>query len=166
MTLTTAEQVRLRIQDQPTIFDVTRTGDGALTQFDLGTRVITSATAFVLLTGAWTAAACTVASGWAAFSGAISAGSAVRVRGVQSVFSEDEIGQFTADGGSVLGAALEACTVLMFDGLKRAKWAAPDGTSYDDTAAMQQLNALYDRLRQELAEAATSEGGWAEWALE
>ena len=47
MTLTTAEQVRLRIQDKPIVFDSTFYGDGTATTFALGVTNVTSATAFV-----------------------------------------------------------------------------------------------------------------------
>ena len=167
MTLTTAQQVRLYIQDQPTVFDETREFDGSAVVFNLPYRNITSATAFVPLTGgaSWTATGVTFnASGYVEFSAVGSAASAFRVRGVHSVFSDDEIGHFTAVGGDVVGAALEACQVLMFDSLKRARWATPDGTQYDDTAAMQQLRDIYDRLTAQQQAAEAGNGGFASWA--
>ena len=63
------------------------------------------------------------------------------------------------------GAALEAVKALMFDSLKRAKWAAPDGTEYDDTAAQQQLQKLYEQLNEEVNEGAVDAGAYASWAL-
>jgi hypothetical protein len=164
MPLTIPEQVRLKIQDPPRVFDETREFDGTATFFALPYSTVTSATAFVPLGGtAWSATGVTFASGYVQFSAVGSAHSAFRVRGVASVFSEAEIGQFTADGGSVLGAAVAAIEALLFDSLKRARWAAPDGTTYDDTAAMSQLNAMYDRLRAQLAEAEVTDSGFASW---
>lgn len=166
MPLTTAQQVRLRIQDQATVFDDTRLFDGSANIFDLPWRNITSATAYVTTTaGAWTATAAQFdASGFVAFSATGSANSAYRVRGVYSTFSDDEIGQFTADGGSVAGAALEAVKALMFDSLKRAKWAAPDGSQYDDTMAMGHLNTLYGQLTGELQQVEAAGGGFVSWS--
>jgi hypothetical protein len=93
MTLSTSQQVRLFVQDQPTIFDETRTFDGTANLFNLPYRNLTSATAFVTASGGagWTATGCTFdASGFVAFSAVGSANSAYRVRGVQSNFSDDE----------------------------------------------------------------------------
>ena len=167
MTLTTAQQVRLRIQDIPQWFDETRYGDGTATLVQLPYRNITTGSAYVPVGGtAWSATGASLdTSGVLTFSGVISANSAFRARGVHSVFSEDEIGHFTAVGGSVLGAAVEAVGALLFDSLKRARWAAPDGTTWDDTAALGQLNDMYDRLREELAQTNVTEGGYAEWTF-
>lgn len=167
MTLTTAQIVRGRIQDQPAAFEIIGTGDGRTTIFDIPPRNITSATAFITdANGAWSATGATVdASGFVTFSGVVSGNSGWRVRGVQSVFSDEEIGYFTAQGGSIPGAALKAVEWLQFDALKRAKWAAPDGTTYDDTAALSKLNDLYEQLRLELAETNITEGGYAEWTF-
>jgi hypothetical protein len=166
MTLTTAEQVRLRIQDIPRWFDLTLAGNGTAAVFDLPQTNITSASAFVPLGGtAWTATGCTIeAGGVVMFSGVISAQSAWRVRGMYSTFSDAEIGYFSAHGGSVAGAAREAVNVLLFDAIKRARWAAPDGTTYDDTAALSFLLALHEKLNAELSEMDIASGGFASWA--
>jgi hypothetical protein len=171
MTLTTAQQVRLRIQDIPLIADLVQTFDGTADTYQLQNgavpyRNVTSATAFVPLGGtAWTATGAAFnASGYVTFSGVGSAHSAWRWRGVYSVFSEDEIGHFTAVGGTVAGAALEAVQTLMFDALKRASWRAPDGTEYDDTRAMDMLGKLHDALKDEIADAQVGGGGFVSWA--
>lgn len=168
MTLTTAQQVRLRLADAPLLADVTRYGDGTATVFTLAHTNLTSGTAYVPLGAtAWTATGATFnASGTVAFSGVISANSAFRVTYVHSTFSDDEIGHFTAVGGTVAGAALEAVGTLMFDAVKRARWSSPDGTSFDDTAAMSHLQALYDRLRVEQGEAAVGSGSLDSWSVE
>jgi len=171
MTLTTAQQVRLRIQDIPAVADLTLTFDGSATIFNLENgamvyRNITSATAFVPVTGIWSATGATFnVSGWVEFSAAGSANSAYRVRFVHSVFSDDEIGHFTAVGGDVVGASLEAVQTLRFDALKRAKWAAPDGTMYDDTAAQKALEKMYEDLKTEQLAAESSDLGFESWAL-
>lgn len=166
MALTTAQQVRLKIQDQPTIFDDVYYSDGSGSAFNLPYLNITSASAFVTDDNAqWSATGCNFnASGYVTFSGIITASSAWRARGVQSVFSDAEIGHFTAVGGSVDGAAIEAIEALMFDGVKRAVWRAPDGSMYDDTRAMEHLRKMYDQLTSALADDAIAGGGMQSWA--
>ena len=168
MPLTTAQQVRLRIQDRLRFGEEVRAGDGLAAGFKLAQgapfSTLISATAFVPVAAGWSATGASFDGdlGLVAFSGVISANSAWRATYQWSVFSEDELGYFTAQGGSVAGAALEAVKALMFDSLKRARWSAPDGTSYDDTAAMNQLQKMYDQLREELREA--PEGGIESWS--
>lgn len=165
MSLTTAQWVRLRIQDQPKIADDTYYGDGLADTFQLPHSNLTSATAFVPLATAWSATACTFnASGYVQFSGTISANSGFRTRYVHSVFSDEEISHFTAVGGDIVGASLEAVQTLMFDGLKRSKWVAPDSSEYDDTAAMKLLNDLYKTLKEEQLQAAVADGAISSWA--
>jgi hypothetical protein len=167
MTLSTAQAVRLRIQDIPAIFDKQLSFDGTATQYAIGYLNTTSASAYVTASGgaAWTATGATFdTSGWVAFSAVQAAGVPFRVRGVYSVFSDEEIGQFTAVGGSVAGAALEACRTLMFDALKRASWAAPDGTRYDDTQAQGHLMKMHDALKAELEQDQIGDGGYVSWS--
>jgi hypothetical protein len=165
MTLTDRDAVRLRMQDQPLIADDTYHGDGRATTFALPHRHLTSASAFIPAATGWSATAAAFdPSGSVSFSGVISANSAFRVRYVYSTFSDAEIDHFLAVGGGVDGAALEAVTALMFDGVKRAAWRAPDGTSYDDTAAMTHLRALYETLRAALADNATTAAAIESWS--
>lgn len=166
MTLTTADAVRLRIQDQPLLADVTRAGDGTASAFLIPQRNLTSGTAYVPIGAtAWSATAATFdATGMVSFSGVISAASAFRLTYVYSVFSDSEIGQFTAVGGNVNGASLEACLTLMFDGLKRAAWAAPDGSTYSDVAAMSLLRDIYSALKAEQVQDAIGNGGVVGWS--
>lgn len=166
MTLTTAQQIRLRIQDQPKIADDTYYGDGYADTFQLPHNNLTSASAFVQGSNVWTPTGCTFnASGYVQFSAVISANSAFRTRYVYSVFSDDEIDYFSTVGGNIVGASLEAVQTLMFDGLKRAKWVAPDSSEYDDTAAMKLLNDLYKTLKEEQNEDGIIAGGFGEWAV-
>ena len=166
MALTTAQQVRLRIQDIPAVADVTRSFDGSASAFNLEHRNLTSGTAFVPGSNSlWSATGAAFnTSGYVTFSAVISANSAWRARYVHSVFSEDEISHFTAAGGSIAGAAIEAVQALMFDGLKRAKWAAPDGTTYDDTAALDALWKIYSAQKEEIADSETFDGGYDSWS--
>jgi len=165
MALTTAEQVRLRISDFPILEAATYYGDGSASAFNLPHRNLTSASAFIMNAG-WSATGATFdASGIVTFSGVLSAHSAFHVRYAHSVFSEAEINHFTAVGGNLNGAAIEAVQTLMFDGLKRATWAAPDGSEYDDTRAIGLLKDLYATLKTEQAEAAFAAGGFQGWAI-
>lgn len=165
MALTTAQQVRLKIQDLPAIVEDTYYGDGTASAFILPHNNLTSGTAMVVGANGWSATAATFdVSGYVTFSGAISANTAFRVRYVQSVFSEDELGHFTAVGGSVLGAASEALESLMFDGIKRARWRGADGNEYDDTAALNYLTRLYDKIQEQLEQDAINSGGFQGWA--
>lgn len=172
MTLSTADQVRLRIQDQPRYTEEILIGDGTASTFKLAQgspfSTITAASAFVLLpspTG-WSATGATfnTALGLLTFSGVITANSAMRAAYQWVVFGDDSIGQFTADGGSVAGAALAAVRALQFDSLKRARWSTPDGSSYDDTKAQDTLLKMYDLLWAEVRE--SPEGGIESWGEE
>lgn len=171
MTLTTAQQVRLRIQDIPQVFDIEWNANGSATEYQLRNgaaeyRNITSATAYIPVAGVWSATGAAFnTSGYVAFSGVVSANSALRTRGVHSVFSDDEVGHFTAVGGTVAGAALEAAHTLQFDALKRAAWAAPDGTTYDDTKAIDALKALIDELKEEVNDEGLAAGGFQSWSI-
>lgn len=168
MALTNAQKVRLRIQDIPAQARDTYYGDGTATTFALPHRNLTSASANVPIGAtAWSATGATFnASGSVAFSGVISAASAFQTVYTYSVFSDDEITEFLSDGGTIIGASLEALGALLFDGVKRAKWAAPDGSEFDDTQAMVHLRELYGILKTEQKEETAASGGemisWAE----
>lgn len=156
MALATADQVRLRIADAWRYAQEVRAGDGTASAFKLAQGAphsnISAASALVATTAGWSASGATfnTAFGLVTFSGVISANSAWLAEYRWAVFSDEEVGNFiTAGGSTVLGASLEACLALMFDGLKRARWSSPDGASYDDTAALKHLNDLYDRLKAE-----------------
>lgn len=168
MTLTTAQQVRLKIQDAPIIADETYYGNGTAVTFVLPHRNITSATAYVPAGGtAWSATGATFSpSGYVTFSGVISANSAFRVNYVHTTFSDDEINHFITAGGTVNGAALQAVEALMFDSLRRARWMAPDGTQYDDTQAQAMLSRMWEQLQRAAGDEAIAGGSMESWALE
>jgi len=170
MPLTLAQQVRLRIQDKVRLDEETQLGNGTGSGFKLRQgspfSTITAASAYVVAAGVWSATGATFDTdlGRVTLSGVPSANSALRFEYRWSVFSDDEIGQFTAVGGSVAGAALEAVKTLMFDSLKRARWSSPDGSSYDDTAANTQLKMMYDILFDEMREGGIESGGIESWS--
>lgn len=172
--LTTAQQVRLRIADRWRYAEEVRFGDGTASGWKLAQgapfSTLVSASAFLALpapTG-WSGTGATfdVDLGLVKFSAVITANSAWRVDYRWAVFSDDEIGHFTAVGGTIAGAALEAVRTLEFDSLKRSKWAAPDGTEYDDTMAQAQLLAMKTQLLEETAreEVGAGTGGIESWS--
>jgi hypothetical protein len=163
MSLTSAQQVRLGIQDAPKIENKVYYGDGLGTGFNLPHVNITSATAFVSGIGGWSATGATFASGIVAFAKPISANSAFLVNYVHSVFSDDEIDHMLSAGGNVNGARLEAVKTLMFDGLKRAKWQSPDGTQFDDTQAQNLLVKMYEKFEDEQRQDAVGGGTIYSW---
>jgi hypothetical protein len=167
MPLTDSQAVRLRIQDQPLRADTTYLGDGTAVSFGLPQRNISSGSAFVPGPGGWSATGATFdATGFVTFGTAHSANSAFRTVYVYSVFSDAEIDQMLADGGTVLGASIEAVKTLMFDGVKRSIWKAPDGTTYDDTDAMEHLRSLFRLLEDERANTeGAAAGGMTSWSL-
>lgn len=167
--LTLAQQVRLRISDRWRFAEEMRYGDGLASGFKLAQgapfSTISAASAYVVNAG-WSATGATIDTdlGLVTFSGVISANSAWRAAYQWAVFSDAEIGHFTAIGGTLAGAALEAVRSLLFDSLRRAKWAAPDGTEYDDTAAMAHLLKMEQRLQDEIDRDDGAAGGIESWS--
>lgn len=177
MPLSTVQQVRLRIQDPFRYGQETLYGDGTASSFKLSqgqpfSTISATGTASIYAENAqvtgWSATGGTLdrVHGRMTFSGTISAQSAVQMDYFWSVFSDDEIGQFTAVGGNVPGAALEAVNTLMFDAFKRARWAAPDGTEYDDTKALGNLMQMRSALRTEIVDEIGPQGGMESWAVQ
>lgn len=167
MTLTDIQQVRLTTRDFYRLADVTQYGDGSAQSFLLSHQNVVSGSAYVPATGGWSATGATFnSSGAVAFSAAISANSAYRLTYQHATFSDDEISAFIVQGGGDWrGGAVEVCKALLFDGFRRARWSSPDGTSYDDTAALRTIADTYDRLVAERAQYATLEGGAVEWGM-
>lgn len=169
MPLSNLDIIRSRIQDYAKAEDIFDYGDGLKTRFNLPHKNIMSATALVVVGGtAYSATAATFnVSGYVTFSSIIPLNTAVNFQYVQSTFSDDEIGYFTASGGgSVAGAALLAIRALRFDGLKRARWMASNGTQFDSTNAITELGRIESALKAELEEDAALAGGsvigWSE----
>lgn len=169
MAFTEIQKVRIKIADPPILEDLTRYGDGTAQYFVLPHVNLTTASAFVPVGvggTAWSATGCTFdASGQLSFSGVVSANSAYKVRYVHTNFSDDEIQAFLDEGGSILGASLEAIQSLMFDATKRARWMSSDGTQYDDTGAQAHLRSMFDLISGQLETEALSGGGFASWSI-
>ena len=166
MSLTTAQQVRLKISDPPKYSDQTFEFDGATSSYTLPHVNIANASAYVLNGGAWSATAATFnASGMVSFATAYASASAFRATYEYSTFSDDEIDHFITVGGDVIGAAIEACESLMFDSLRRLRWRAFDGTEVDDTKAQQMLGKIYDVLKKEQEVNSIVAGNIDSWAI-
>lgn len=173
MALTTAQQVRLRIQDPWRFGEEQLVGVGTASAFKLGQgapySTIVSATASIAQQGGWSATGCTFDTGLGrvTFSASPSVNQPLLMTYQWAVFSDDEIGYFTAVGGTVAGAAREAVRAMRFNASKRSRWAAPDGTQYDDTQAMRALKELQDDLEAEVARFDEGpSGGYESWASE
>lgn len=169
MALTTAQQVRLYIQDVPKVEQQTYYGDGLASAYTLPHAVITTASAYVQgdplwsAVGGWSATGASFVSGRVIFDAPVSANSAYMVNYTYSVFSDDEIDHFVTAGGSVRGAQLEAVEVLLFDSLKRARWVSPDGTTFDDTKAQDTLLKMHSTLKDDLTQEAIGGGAVYSW---
>lgn len=168
MTLTIA-QLRQRIQDPYRYDEEARVGDGLSSAYKLRQgaphSTLLSASAFVVgSNGQWSGTGATFdnALGVVAFNGTISANTAWKASYQWSVFSDAELGTYTGIDGTLAGASLEVVKTLMFDGLKRARWAAPDGTQYDDTKAMESLKWMWSALKDE--QIGAPEGGIESWS--
>lgn len=163
MALTSAQQVRLGIQDHPKVARDTYTADGISTGYQIPHLNVTTASAYVQVAGAWSATGAVFASGEVAFANRISANSAFMVHYTYSVFSDEEIDHMLTVGGNINGARKEAVQDLMFDSLKRARWQSPDGTMFDDTKAMDMLAKMYDKFTLESTQDAIGGGAILSW---
>lgn len=166
MTLTTAQQIRLKIADLPRLVDSTYYGDGLASSFLLPHTNLISGTAFVPITNSWSATGATFnASGNVSFATAISANSAFRTTYVHSVFSDTEIDHFITAGGNVNGAAIQALHTLMFDAAKRARWMGSDGSQYDDVAAGEYLWKAYSAIKEEVYQEGAAAISMQSWTI-
>lgn len=157
MPLTTAQIVRNRIADPYRFGTEVLVGDGTASAFQLkqgaphSTLISGTPSAFVQAAGVWTSTGATFDPdmGLATFSGVISAGSAVQVNYQWAVFNDDTIAYFTGLGG-IPDACLGAVNHLLVDYAKRGSWAAPDGSTYNDTQALNSLMATRSALIAEI----------------
>ena len=170
MALSTAEIVRMRLNDPYRRSREVQHGDGTASGFKLAQgapySIVISATASVVSAGVgWSATAATFdnSAGYVVFSGTISANTAAQYDYLWAVFSDDEIAYFTAQGG-ISQAVLMGVHTLMGNSWKRARWQAPDGSEYDDTKAMASLVQWRSALRAEMIDDIGPEGGVESWA--
>lgn len=162
----TAQLVRQRIQDFPQPIDDTYYGDGTANRYKFGYTNLVSASAFVAPAGnAWVATGATFnVSGYVDFANAISAQTAFRVVGVQSVWSDEVIGEYITAGGGVLGAALQCAYDLLFDNVKRSRWMAANGAQYDNMQAGAYVKDIISAIKEEMTEEAVQYGAFNSWS--
>jgi hypothetical protein len=166
MSLTTAQQIRLKVADIPRLADNVFYGDGLASSFLLPHYNIISGSAFVPNGAAWAPTAATFnASGMVSFANTVSANSAFRITCVHSVFSETEIDNYLEVGGNVNGAAIEAIHTLMFDAAKRARWMSSDGTSFDDVQAADYLWKAYSAIKADVLDEGAAVIGMQSWTM-
>lgn len=168
MALTSAERVRLAIQDLPRIADDIYSGDGLGKTYPLPHFNITSGSAFLVNPNgrSWSGVpGATFTSGYVQFPGAggIADGTPFRVRYTHTTFSDDEIGDFMERGNDVIGAQVLAIETLLFDSVKRVSWRSSDGAAYDDTAAQTLLATMHDQYLQQRREGSLGAGGIISW---
>jgi hypothetical protein len=169
MALTTAEIVRLRLNDPWRREYEVQFGDGTASSFKLFQGApysnTISGTASVINTG-WSATGNTwdVSAGYVEFSGVISAGTGVRFDYQWAVFSDADMAYFTAQGG-ITNAVLAGVQTLMGNAWKRARWQSPDGHQHDDSKAMDHLKTWRSALRAELVDDIGPEGGFESWGI-
>ena len=120
-TLTSAQQVRLGIQDQPMVARDVYSADGVSTGYQIPHLNVTTASAYVQVGGEWSATGAVFASGEVAFADRVSANSAYQLHYTYSVFSDDEIDHMLSAGGNINGARLEAVQTLMFVSQSRSQ---------------------------------------------
>lgn len=167
MTLTSAQQVRLKIADAPRFVDITRHGDGTAATYSLAHTNIAHGSAFLISAAGvgWSATGAAFnESGYVTFSAVISANSAFRLTYQHSTFSDEEIDQFLEDGVSIIGASIQALDALLFDATRAARWLAADGTSYDNTSTQNHLRQLRALLIEQSQLDAIPSGSTASWS--
>ncbi len=167
MTLTTADQVRLRLTDPRRIADATSYGDGTASSFVLPHANIISGSAYVTgANGAWSATGATFnPTGEVVFTDVPAYMQSYRLKYQYSVFSDEDIGLFSAVGGDVVGAVLQGIQVLIVDASKRAQWMAADGSQFNDVQATDALYKAYSALRDEQMQDAAAAISLQSWTL-
>jgi hypothetical protein len=162
----TAQLVRQRVQDFPQPIDDTYYGDGTANRYKFAYTNFVSASAFVAPGAtAWSATGATFnVSGYVDFANAISANTAFRIVGVQSVWSDEMIGEYITAGGGVLGAALQCAYDLLYDNVKRSRWMAANGAQYDNMQAGAYVKDIISAIKAEMFEEATQYGAMTSWA--
>lgn len=177
MTLATdsAHQLRFRVNDLAKRQEYQFFGDGTAATFQLNTMpggIVTGQgaahgpSAYVPIgSTAWSATGCTFdyRNATVAFSGVISANSAILTTFYHGTFGIDEIDFITANYGAGSEGVIAAVEVLMADASKRASWAG-GGVSYNEAQTFNNLKAMRDTLWKKLAEESGPQGGFESWA--
>ncbi len=158
MPWTTAQVVRSRINAPYIYDDETIIGDGTASAFKLKqgmpfSTISATATASVAAAAGWSATAATFdyVAGRVIFATALWTTSAVKVDYLWSIYGEDDVNYFISAANSAIPeAALIGVRHLMVDYAKRGSWAAPDGSTYNDTQALNALKAIESGLMDEI----------------
>lgn len=168
MPLTTEQIIRSRIND-PFRYDTEIVmGDGTASAYKLkqGAPFSTiSAGSFTASTAAggtaWSATGCAVDVniGKVTFSAVVSANIGLQCDYQWSVFSTDELTYFMTLGG-IPEACLGAVNHMLVDYAKRSRWASPDGSTVDQTMALNSLLALRSALEDEIRGASVGPIGY------
>lgn len=167
MALPSAQLVRQRVQDYPQFANTTYYGDGTATRHMLPHTNLTSASAFVAPGGtAWsaTAGATFNLTGYVDFSSVIPTQTAFRVEYVYTVWGDDVIDEYISAAGSVLGAALKCAYDLQFDNVKRSRWMAANGASYDNIQAGAYVKDIIAGIKEEMMVDNAQYGAMTSWA--
>jgi hypothetical protein len=166
MTLSLDQQVRLRLTDPVRIEDRVYFGDGSASSFVLPHNNIVSGTGYVMAGGGWSATGASFnPSGEVVFSGVPIDQQQWRVRYQWSVFSDEEIGYFTAEGGDAVGAAILGVQTLIVDASKRSQWMSPDGSQFSDIGSINALYAAYSALKDEQLNAGAATVSFQSWTI-
>lgn len=171
-----AQQLRMRINDQPKRRVATLLGDGTAATYELGAQVggiVTAGgagygpSAYVPQGGtAWSAtgAAFGYSDGTVQFSGVISANSAFQVVWYDAVFSDEEVSYLTGlYPGNVERQHFEAVNTLMMDAYKRAAWGG-GGVTYDDSKTFANLAQTRAILFSAMTVEQGPAGGFESWS--
>ena len=170
-----AHQLRFRINDLAKRQEYQFVGDGTAATFQLnalpggivtGQGAAGGPSAFVPLGGtAWSATGCTfdLRNATVAFSGVVSANSAILTTFYHGTFGIDEIDFITANYGAGAGGVVAAIDILMADASKRASWAG-GGVSYNESQTMNNLKIWRDAQRAVLTDEAGPQGGFESWS--
>lgn len=170
-----AQQLRFRINDRARRQEYDFVGDGTASVFQLnalpggivtGQGAAAGPSAYVSLGGtAWSATGCSwdYPNATVAFSGVISANTAIHTLFYHGTFGIDEIDFITANYGAGTEGVIAAVEVLMADASKRASWAG-GGVSYNEAQTFNNLKAMRDTLWKKLADESGPQGGFESWA--
>lgn len=162
---TDTDRLRSLLADPVRVAESLGYGDGLTVFYPLPYNNPRSGSAFVMQAGAWSATGATVnPTGYLEFQTVLPTASAWRARYQWSIWGDDELSGLLSAAGSVFGAALQAAYGLLIDGSRRARWMAPDRTTYDDVQAVAYVNDFISAINKERENQAAGAGGLIGWS--